>query len=297
MCPAVIPRLGLRVTLTELRDRVTVGSLRWAPKSAYSSVIGATARRTIPRPLRAPLYRAFAAAVGARLDEVGAPLPSFASFGDFFARPLVDGARPIAAAPVVAPSDGAIGAAGTVTAGTLIQAKGIDYRLEDLVVDRQLAAALQGGQFATIYLSPRDYHRVHAPVRGRVTAYHYIPGLRWPVSPTFVERVDRLFAVNERVVIEVASPWGPVAVVMVAATGVGNVWLAHVGHDTRPWRRTGAYRREPIAAAVEPGDELGAFLLGSTVVMVLPPGAPRLDLPAVGASVRCGAALTAHEGP
>ncbi len=82
-----------------------------------------------------------------------------------------------------------------------------------------------------------------------------------------------------------------------AATGVGNVWLAHVGHDTRPWRRTGAYRREPIAAAVEPGDELGAFLLGSTVVMVLPPGAPRLDLPAVGASVRCGAALTAHEGP
>lgn len=284
-----------RVTFSELRDRVTVGSLRWAPMSAYSSVIGLTARQPIPRVLRAPLYRAFAAAVGARLDEVGAPLPSFASFGDFFARPLSDGARPIAPAPVVAPSDGAVGAAGTISAGTLIQAKGIDYRLDDLVVDRRLAAALQGGQFATIYLSPRDYHRVHAPVRGQVTAYHYVPGLRWPVSPKFVERVDRLFAVNERVVIELASAWGPIAVVMVAATGVGNVWLTHLGHDTRAWRRAGGYRHEPLTATVAPGDELGAFLLGSTVVMVLPPGAPRLALPAVGASVRCGEAFASDE--
>ncbi len=288
---------GPRVTFSELRDRVTVGSLRWAPMSAYSTVVGATARRTIPRPLRAPLYRAFAAAVGARLDEVGAPLPSFASFGDFFARPLHDGARPIASAAVVAPSDGAIGAAGAISDGTLIQAKGISYRLEDLVVDRRLAAALQGGQFATIYLSPRDYHRVHAPLRGRVTGYHYVPGLRWPVSPTFVDNVDRLFAVNERVVIELASPWGPVAVVMVAATGVGNVWLAHVGHDTRAWRRANAYRHDALDASVERGDELGAFLLGSTVVMVLPPGAPPLALPPPGATVRCGAALVAQERP
>lgn len=271
---------------------MTVGSLRWAPLSAYSSVIGATARRTIPRSLRAPLYRAFAAAVGARLDEVGAPLPSFASFGDFFARPLVPGARPAAAAPLVSPCDGAVGACGEVGDGTLIQAKGHDYRLEDLVVDRELAAGLRGGQFATIYLSPRDYHRVHAPLAGAVRAYHYVPGLRWPVSPRFVAQVERLFAVNERVVIELASAWGPVAVVMVAATGVGNVWLAHLGHDTRPWRRAGAYRHEPLQATVAPGDELGAFLLGSTVVMVFPPGAPRLTLPAVGAAVRCGQALT-----
>lgn len=271
---------------------MTVGSLRWAPMSAYSSVIGATARRTIPKLLRAPLYRAFAAAVGARLDEVGAPLPTFASFGDFFARSLQDGARPVADAPLVSPCDGAIGASGTTAAGTMIQAKGHDYQLEDLVVDRRLAAALQGGQFVTIYLSPRDYHRVHAPVAGQLAGYHYVPGLRWPVSPRFVANVERLFAVNERVVIELASAWGPIAVVMVSATGVGNVWMSHLGHDTRAWRSTGAYRHDPLTASVAPGDELGAFLLGSTVVLVLPPGAPRLALPAIDQAIRCGAALT-----
>ncbi len=280
------------MNLTQLRDRVAVGSLRWAPKSAYSSVIGASARRTIPRPLRAPLYRAFAAAVGARLDEVDAPLPSFASFGDFFARTLYPGARPVAAAPLVSPCDGAVGASGAVTDGTLIQAKGHDYGLRDLVVDPALAEQLDGGTFATIYLSPRDYHRVHAPVAGKLTAYHYVPGLRWPVSPRFVEGVDRLFAVNERVVIELASAWGPVAVVMVAATGVGNVWLSHAGHDTRAWRRTGEFHRAAASASLAAGDELGAFLLGSTVVMVLPPGAPALVLPGEGAAVRCGQALT-----
>ncbi|MBK9031197.1 MAG: phosphatidylserine decarboxylase [Myxococcales bacterium] len=264
--------------------------------SAYSTVIGATARRTIPRPLRAPLYRAFAAAVGARLDEVGAPLPTFASFGDFFARPLQAGARPVASAPLVSPCDGAIGAAGMISEGTLLQAKGHDYALRDLVVDDALAARLAGGQFATIYLSPRDYHRVHAPAAGRVTGYHYVPGLRWPVSPRFVDHVERLFAVNERVVIELETAWGPMAVVMVAATGVGNVWLTHAGHDTRAWRRRGDFHCHRLAASVEAGDELGAFLLGSTVVMVLPPGAPPLALPAAGGSIRCGAALVAPGG-
>lgn len=282
------------MTLTELRDRVTVGTLRWAPKSAYSTVVGLTARRTIPRPLRAPIYRAFAAAVGARLDEVGAPLPSFSSFGDFFARPLQAGRRPVATTPLVWPSDGALGAAGPIDAGTLVQAKGRTYDVAALVASPNLAAALDGGEFATVYLSPRDYHRVHAPVAGTVTGYHYVPGERWPVSPVFVDRVDRLFARNERVVIELATAWGPMAVVMVAATGVGNVWLSAVGHDTRAWRRDSAPVHHPVTAEVAAGDELGAFLLGSTIVLLTPPGAPRLALPAVGATVRCGAALSAE---
>jgi phosphatidylserine decarboxylase len=279
------------VTLSELRDRVTVGTLRWAPTAAYSTLIGVGARRSIPRPLRAPLYRAFARAVGARLDEVEAPLPDYPSFGDFFARHLVDGARPVDDAPLVSPCDGAVGACGVVDRGTLVQAKGHDYRLEDLVVDGALARALDGGQFATIYLSPRDYHRVHAPAAGAVTRYHYVPGRRWPVSPRYVENVERLFAVNERVVIEQSSPWGPIAIVMVSATGVGNIWLTHAGHDSRRWRAQGELRHVAVDAPVAAGDEVGAFLLGSTVVLVLPPGAPALVLPAAGAAMRCGAAI------
>ncbi len=279
------------MTLTSLRDRVTVGSLRWAPTAAYSTFVGATARRVIPGPLRAPIYRAFARRFGVALDEVADPLPSFPTFGDFFARTLVPGVRPVDDAPLVSPCDGAIGACGTIERGTLVQAKGHHYRLADLVADDALAAALDGGQFATIYLSPRDYHRVHTPVGGRVTRYHYVPGRRWPVSPKYVEHVERLFAINERVVIEVASPWGPVAVVMVSATGVGNIWLTHAGHDSRRWRQRGELRHVAIDAPVAAGDELGAFLLGSTVVLVLPRGAPALQLPEAGAAIRCGRAI------
>lgn len=280
------------MTLTSLRDRMSVGTLRWAPTAAYSTLVGATARRAIPGPLRAPIYRAFARAVGVDLAEVADPLGSFPSFGDFFARALAPGARPIEDAPLVAPCDGAIGACGTVERGTLVQAKGHTYGLADLVADRALAAALDGGQYATIYLSPRDYHRVHAPAVGRITAYHYVPGRRWPVSPAYVRHVERLFAVNERVVIELASPWGPIALAMVSATGVGNIWMTHLGHDSRGWREQGELRHVAADARVEAGDELGAFLLGSTVVMVVPRGAPRLVLPAAGDLVRCGRALS-----
>jgi phosphatidylserine decarboxylase len=142
------------VTLTSLRDRVTVGSLRWAPTAAYSTFVGATARRAIPGPLRAPLYRAFARAVGVALDEVGSPLPSFRSFGDFFARTLVPGARPIDDAPLVSPCDGAIGASGAIERGTLVQAKGHTYRL----------AEIQYGRFERILFlpSPIDPEQVTA---------------------------------------------------------------------------------------------------------------------------------------
>jgi phosphatidylserine decarboxylase len=283
------------VTFSALRDRVTVGSLRWAPTAAYSTFVGASARAPIPRPLRAPLYRVFARMVGARLDEVRAPLPTFASFGAFFARSLVDGARPIEPAAMVSPCDGTLGAWGRIDRGQLVQAKGIRYGLPQLLVSASLAAALDGGQFATIYLAPRDYHRVHSPIAGGLTGYHYVPGRRWPVSSTFVDNVDGLFAVNERVVIELSSSWGPVAVVMVAATGVGNVWMTHARHDSRAWRRRDAIHHQAADAAVAPGDELGAFLLGSTVVIVVPPGCPPLALPKTGAAIRCGQAFLGAE--
>ncbi len=281
-----------RVNFNELAERLTVDSFRRAPTGLYSAVVGACARTPVPRALRAPLYGAFARAVDARVDEAAESLAHYPSFGDFFARRLRDGARPIDPAPVIAPCDGVVAAAGSILDGTLVQAKGRTYSVAELLTVPSLAAALGGGQFVTVYLSPRDYHRVHSPVDATLCGYHYVPGARWPVSGPFTRHVDRLLAVNERLVIELATEWGPAAVVMVAAAGVGNVWLSHLGGDTRTWRDSGEPRhvaRTPTP--VEAGDELGAFLLGSTVVMLLPAGAPRLRAAHDGDVVRCGESM------
>lgn len=286
-----------RVTLSSLRERLFVDSVRWAPMGLYSALVGAAARTHLPRPLRAPVYKAFARAVDARIEEAGAPLADYSSFGEFFARQLTPGARPIHG-DLICPCDGVVASAGPIERGSIVQAKGRDYTVGDLVVDDRLAAAVHHGQFATIYLSPRDYHRVHAPAAGALRGYQYVPGMRWPVSLPFVRRVDKLFAVNERVVMELTTAWGPAAVVMVAAAGVGNMWLTHLGDrggDTRAWRGHAEHRHVAVSATLAPGDELGAFLLGSTVIVLLPPGAPRITL-AEGDVVRLGQAMAAREG-
>jgi phosphatidylserine decarboxylase len=286
------------VNFSQLAERLTVGSFRRAPTGLYSAVVGACARTPLPRPLRAPLYGAFARAVSARVDEAGASLSEYRSFGDFFARHLREGARTVDGAAVIAPCDGVVAAAGPIVDGMLVQAKGRSYSLAELVTVPSLAAALAGGAFVTVYLSPRDYHRVHSPIDGHLAGYHYVPGARWPVSGPFTRHVDRLLAVNERVVIELESEWGPAAVVMVAAAGVGNVWLSHRESDTRTWRDTAEPRHVVHPeTALEAGDELGAFLLGSTVVMLLPPGAPRLRALDEGRVVRFGEALSAGGAP
>ena len=161
----------------------------------------------MPHVLRAPAYRAFARAVGADLGEVELELAAYGTFGDFFARKLKAGARPLAGddAALIAPCDGVIAALGTATDGTLVQAKGLNYRLADLVVDEEMAERFDGGSYTTIYLSPRDYHRVHAPARGRIVAYDYVPGELWPVNPRVASRREGLFTQNERVVIWLES--------------------------------------------------------------------------------------------
>lgn len=292
--PSAVPR----VTLTSLRERLLVDTFRWAPTGLYSALVGRAARTRIPRGLRAAVYGAFARLVDARIEEAGADLADYPSFGEFFARHLRAGARPIDAGAVVAPCDGVVASAGAIRGDTIVQAKGIDFTVGELVVDDRLAAAVRDGQWATVYLSPRDYHRVHTPVAGTLRSYHYVPGMKWPVSLPFVRQVDRLFAVNERVVIELSTAWGPAAVVMVAAAGVGNVWLTHLGEaggDTRAWRAHAEHHHVAATAALAAGDELGAFLLGSTVIVLLPPGAPRIEL-AEGEVLRVGQALVAPRG-
>jgi phosphatidylserine decarboxylase len=282
------------VNTTAIRDENTRGrspAAWWKPVGWYASLVGWSARRHIPRPLRAPVYGAFSRVVGADVGEAERRLDEYTTFGDFFARRLREGARRFDAAPdaLIAPCDGRLAASGAVGDGTLVQAKGRDYALAELLCDDIAAARFEGGWFATIYLSPADYHRVHAPLDGKITAYDYVPGALWPVKPFFTRNVDGLFAKNERAVIHLDTAVGPVAVVMVSAVGVGNIFLSHPGTDSRGWRSGGELRRlelpEPVP--VKRGDELGAFLLGSTVIVVTPPGVVP-EAPAEGEVVRCG---------
>lgn len=196
---------------------------------------------------------------------------------------------------IVAPCDGVLAARGTAVDGALVQAKGKHYQLEDLVVDPTLAAELRGGDYATIYLSPRDYHRVHSPIDARLVRYDYIPGALWPVNPKIASRRDRLLVRNERVVITLdAGHFGKVAVVMVGASGVGNIKLEHA-EESAMWRAAGERRRIEVGIDISRGDELGAFRLGSTVVMVFRPGKITLD-GEVGQVMRCGERMGSIRG-
>ena len=269
------------------------------PWGTWSLLVAVGARARVPAPLRTPAYRAFARAVGADLTEAELPLPAYDSFGDFFARRLRPGVRTIDETPgaIIAPCDGVVAARGVATDGVLVQAKGHSYQLDELVVDAQLARRLTGGDYATIYLSPRDYHRVHTPVDARLVRYDYVPGALWPVNPRVAARRDRLLTRNERVVITLDTELGVVAVVMVGAAGVGNIRLGHlpgasaeVAPDSALWRAAGERRRIELDVPLARGDELGAFRLGSTVVVVFEPGAAKLR-GEVGELVRFGERL------
>ena len=245
----------------------------------YSALVGLTARRRLPVPFRVAAYRAFARATGADLGEAELDLRAYSSLGDLFARRLRPGVRPVCPDhdAIIAPCDGVLAARGSAIEGALVQAKGRNYLLDDLVLDPALADELRGGDYATIYLSPRDYHRVHTPIDAHLVRYDYIPGALWPVNPVIAARRDRLLVRNERVVITLdAGHFGKVAVVMVGASGVGNIKLEHAD-ESASWRAAGERRRVEVGVDVARGDELGAFRLGSTVVMVFKPGKIRLE--------------------
>ncbi|HET9599498.1 MAG TPA: archaetidylserine decarboxylase [Anaeromyxobacteraceae bacterium] len=278
-----------------MKDRALLAALRVLPKNALSRLAGALTRARAPRPVRVAAMRAFAARYRIDLTECG-ELELFQTFGEFFARPLRPGLRPIARGDevVVSPVDGAVSQAGVAHGGRLVQAKGLDYGLDALLADPALAARLRGGAFATLYLSPRDYHRIHAPLGGRITGYRYVPGRLWPVNPASVEGVPGLFTVNERLVTILDTPLGTCAVVAVGATIVGRVRAYYdpsVPVSNLPRARPAA-RDYPAPIPVEKGQELGAFEMGSTVILVLEPGRAALAPGLVpGARVRVGEAI------
>jgi len=199
---------------------------------------------------------------------------SYKSFNEFFTRPLRDDARPWATAAFVSPVDGAISQCGPISGDQVFQAKGHSYSTRALVGgDAALAAQFQDGEFATLYLSPRDYHRIHMPCAGRRTRMIHVPGDLFSVNPTTARGVPGLFARNERVVCVFEGDHGPFVMVLVGATIVGS--MATVWHGVVNPPRPGQVREwsyEMGNIALTQGEEMGRFLLGSTVVMLFPQG-------------------------
>ena len=225
--------------------------------------------------LTTSVIRWFVGRYGVNIAEAANPdIAAYATFNEFFTRPLRDGARPLAAADFICPVDGAISQFGAIERDQIFQAKGHSYSTTALVGgDRELAAQFEDGSFATLYLSPRDYHRIHMPCNGRLTRMIYVPGALFSVNPTTARGVPGLFARNERVVCVFDSPHGPFVLTLVGATIVGSmatVWHGVV-NPPRPGRiREWRYADQQIAC--RPGDERGRVLLGSTVVMLFPKG-------------------------
>jgi phosphatidylserine decarboxylase len=280
-----------------MKDRLFISALRLLPKNALSRAAGALTRWRAPAPVRLGAMKAFARRYGIDLSECP-DLEVYRTFGEFFARPLRPGLRPVAPGEevVVSPVDGTVSETGIAAGGKLVQAKGIDYAAAALVADADLARRLEGGAYATVYLSPRDYHRIHAPLGGRILGWRYVPGALWPVNPASVRTVPGLFTVNERLVTVLETPVGLCALAAVGATVVGRVRAFYdptVPHTNQP---DGAPRRRDYETPlpIEKGQELAAFEMGSTVILMFEPGRVRLDPRLVpGARVRVGEAIGA----
>jgi phosphatidylserine decarboxylase len=253
-------------------DRLAVLPQYLLPKKALTAFAGFVAAAQWGG-MTTSLIQWFVKRYQVNMAEAANPdIASYSSFNEFFTRPLKAGARPLAAADFICPVDGAISQLGPIQKDQIFQAKGHHYSSTALVGgDAALAAQFDNGSFATIYLSPRDYHRIHMPCDGRLTRMIYVPGDLFSVNPTTARGVPGLFARNERVVCVFESDHGPFVLTLVGATIVGSmatVWHGVVNPPRRP--DICEWHYESGAVNLSKGEEMGRFLLGSTVVMLFP---------------------------
>ncbi len=279
-----------------MSDRLAVLPQYLMPKQALTALAGRFASARLGG-FTTWMIRKFVARYQVNMAEAANSDPAaYPTFNEFFTRALKAGARPVSDATLICPVDGAISQFGAIAQDQIIQAKGHHYSTTTLVGgDAPLAAQFQDGHFATLYLSPRDYHRIHMPAAGRLTRMIHVPGDLFSVNPTTARGVPGLFARNERVVCVFESAAGPFVLVLVGATIVGS--MATVWHGTVTPPRSGRvrewhYDKQPIELAQ--GEEMGRFLLGSTVVMLFPKGPLKFN-PAwqAGGPVRLGEVMAA----
>jgi phosphatidylserine decarboxylase len=253
-------------------DRLAVLPQYLMPKQLLTVLAGKFASARLGG-LTTAVIRRFVARYGVDMQEADNPdVASYASFNDFFTRPLREGARLLAEAEFICPVDGAISQFGAIERDSIFQAKGHSYTTTALVGgDANLAAQFADGSFATLYLSPKDYHRIHMPCAGCLRRMIYVPGELFSVNPTTARGVPGLFARNERVVCVFDSEFGQFVLTLVGATIVGS--MATVWHGIVNPPRTCAVREwhyDGQEISLQKGQEMGRFLLGSTVVMLFP---------------------------
>ncbi len=255
-----------------MSDRLAVLPQYLIPKQALTVLAGKLASAEAGS-LTTSVIRWFVGRYNVNMNEAANPdIASYKSFNEFFTRPLKADARPAANADFLCPVDGAISQFGPIARDQIFQAKGHSYSTTALVGgDRDLAAQFENGSFATLYLSPRDYHRIHMPCDGKLTRMTYVPGALFSVNPTTARGVPGLFARNERVVCVFETATGPFVLTLVGATIVGS--MATVWHGVVNPPRPGVvreWRYDEQNVVLKKGDEMGRFLLGSTVVMLFP---------------------------
>lgn len=276
---------GTVVDLPPWRWRILLALLRRLPVVALSRAFGRIADLRLPHLLRRPVLGGFARLARIDVTEAERPLEAYSSLNEFFVRRLRPGLRSWPRDPEVAasPVDGRLGQCGVVTDGRIIQAKGRWYSAAALLDDAEEARRFEGGVFATLYLSPRDYHRIHSPCDGVIRYARHIPGTLLPVNAPAVAHIPDLFAQNERIVCYLDGPLGRVALVAVGAYNVGRIstafdpaWRPPPGRNrrrlARPRQRLPETRVYDPPVPIFQGDELMAFHLGSTVVVLFEPG-------------------------
>jgi phosphatidylserine decarboxylase len=277
--------------------RVVLAALKRLPQGAMSRSFGRLADTPLPRALRRPVLSAFARAVGINVSEAELPFDEYPSLNAFFVRRLRPDARPWTAPADAAgsPVDGVVGQFGAIRAGSLLQAKGRHYTVAALLDDEREAQRYLQGSFLTLYLSPRHYHRIHAPVTGTLPMAVHLPGALLPVNAPSVAHIPELFARNERLLCYIDGALGRVAVVAVGAYNVGRIsatfdeiWRVPPTNQ----RNVGVQRREYAPPKqVTGGDEIMAFHLGSTVVLLFEPRARLHSALTAGAEIRLGSLI------
>ncbi|MDO9366592.1 MAG: archaetidylserine decarboxylase [Methylotenera sp.] len=259
-----------------MSNKLTVLTQYMLPKQAITALAGKLAHLQSGNVTTA-VIRWFVKRYNVNMAEAANPdITSYKSFNEFFTRPLKVGARPLAEAAFICPVDGAISQFGNIEADQIFQAKGHAYSTAALVGgDKNLASKFENGHFACLYLSPKDYHRIHMPCDGTLKSMTYVPGALFSVNPTTAQGVPGLFARNERVVCEFtsATTHGNFVMVLVGATIVGS--MATVWHTAKNGiinpprtRNTRVWKYADQNISLKQGDEMGRFLLGSTVVML-----------------------------
>ncbi|NLV67817.1 MAG: phosphatidylserine decarboxylase [Spirochaetes bacterium] len=283
-----------------MNDNLKIFLFRGIPKGLISRIFGIIALIPLPAFLIDRIISWYIKKYGVNIEEAVIPANGFKNLNRFFTRELKDGVRKISKGKndIVATTDSRVDQFGKLKKDTIIQAKGVDYSVRDLIPSK-MAEKFIDGHFITLYLSPGDYHRIHTPVTGEIRGFFSIPGKLFTVQEFMVKGMKGLFAVNERLITYISTKKGDVAVCKIGAMNVGKISLSYDSAVTNGFfrRRREFFYEAGKAPSVKKGDEIGIFNLGSTVIILFAKGMIRFDRLRAGQKVRVGEKIGEFTGP